>query len=148
MIEEMNNIFNKIVVVNEHDTPTKEQIKECINNGFSNFSVSSGSVTDWYCLLRNCQGNLECLAKAKDYAYMTDGIDFIKDSLFCEYAYIINLDDNVLEFWKGFQKEPQESNRYGTQCDRDYYPCKLSLTIPLDEINDIDKIIEIMESEK
>ena len=41
----MNNIFNKIVMVNEHDTPTKEQIKECIDNGFSNFNVSSGSVT-------------------------------------------------------------------------------------------------------
>ena len=144
-IEELNKIFDKTIMVNESDTPTEEQIKECIENGFSDFSVSSESKTDWYCLLRNCQGDLECLADANDHAYMTNSFDFIKDSLFCEYAYIINLDDEVLEFYEGFQKKPQEGNRYGTKADDSgYYPCKLSLTIPLNEIDDIDKIIKIM----
>ena len=148
-IKEMNNIFDKIVMVNERDIPTEEQIKECIENGFSNFGVSSGRKDDWYCLLRNCQGDLECLANVKDHAYMTTSGDFIKDSLFCEYAYIINLDDNVLEFYKGFQEEPQEGNRYGTEPYKGYkskyYPCKLSLTFPLDEIENVYKIVEMME---
>ena len=143
-IKEMNTIFDKIVMVKEGETPTEEQIKECIENGFANFSVSTKSKTDWYCLLRECQGDLECLAKAKDHAYMTNGQNFIKDSLFCEYAYIINLDDEVLEFWEGFQRVPQEGNRYGTEPDGNYYPCKLSLTFPLDEIEDVNKIVEMM----
>lgn len=147
-IKELHNIFDKIIMVREGDTPTERQIEECIKNGFSDFTVSSGSETDWYCLLRNCQGNLECLAEVKGHAYMTTSGDFIKDSLFCEYAYIINLDDEVLEFYKGFQKEPQEGNRYGTEpyggYTRGYYPCKLSLTFPLDEVDDIDKIVEMM----
>lgn len=68
-IKEMNNIFDKIVLVDENSTPTEEQIKECNENGYANFGVSSGVQTDWYCLLRNCQGDLDCLAAAKNHAY-------------------------------------------------------------------------------
>ena len=144
-VKEMNTIFDKIVMVNRDVTPTEKQIEECIKNGYADFGVSSGKETDWYCLLRNCQGDLECLAKAKDNAYMENNSEFIKDSLFCEYAYIINLDDEVLEFWEGFQKVSQEGNRYGIEPDGNYYPCKLSLTFPLNEIEDVDKIVKMME---
>ncbi len=149
-VEEMKKIFDIIYMVDESDIPTEKQIKECIDNGFSDFSVSSGKSTDWYCLLRNCQGDLECLANIKpnSYAYMINNNDFITDSLFCEYAYIINLDDEVLEFYEGFQKEPQVGNRYGNEEIRGYYPCKLTLTIPLSEIYDVNKIIQMMEHEK
>lgn len=147
-VEELKNIFDKIIMVDKNTPPTEKQIDECIENGFTDFNVSSGSKTDWYCLLRNCQGDLECLAKAKNHAYMEDNSNFIKDSLWCEYGYIINLDDEVLEFYKGFQNIPQEGNRYGTEPCKEYsefyYPCKLSLTFPLDEINDIDKIVGMM----
>lgn len=37
--------------------------------------------------------------------------DFLQDSLFCEWGYIINLDENCLEIWRGFQTKPQQ-NRY------------------------------------
>ena len=41
-----------------------------------------------------------------------DASDFLKDSLFCEYAYIINLDDNVLEFYVGFNRDKEAKGRY------------------------------------
>lgn len=150
-VKELNNIFDKIIMIkNGEDIPTEEQINECIENGYADFSVSSGEKTNWYCLLRNCQGDLECLANAETHAYMIDNNDFIKDSLFCEYAYIINLDDEVLEFYEGFQKSPQIGNRYGTEPygnhRTDYYPCKLSLTVPLNEINNVDIIVDMMNS--
>jgi hypothetical protein len=82
--------------------------------------------------------------------YMINDEDFIKDSLFCEYGYIINLDENVLEFYLGFQKTPTKDNRYGTEVidkDYEYYPCKNVLNIPLNEItvDKIDKIVKMME---
>ena len=141
---ELYDIFNRIIMVDQHDVPTPEQIQECIDKGFTDFSVSSKEKTDWYCLLRKCQGNLDCYAETKDDVYMIDNQDFIKDSLWCEYGYIINLDDEVLEFWKGFQEEPQENNRYGTESNRGYYPCKLESTIPLNEINDVYEIVAMM----
>jgi hypothetical protein len=147
-VENLNKFFDNIVLVLEDSIPTETQIKECQKAGYVDLSVSTQSNDDWYCLLRNLQGNFKEYQKCIDSnskIYMTDGIDFIKESLFCEYAYIINLDDEVLEFYEGFQKEPQVGNRYGTKEDRGYYPCKLSLTIPLDEIGDVDRIVKIME---
>ena len=63
--------------------------------------------------------------------------DFIKDSLFCEHGYIINLDTNMLEYWRGFQTEKDDNNRYGTVCDRGYYPCKLKKEISLENIQSL-----------
>lgn len=147
-IEDLARLFDNIELVDEDSTPTQSQIDECIKDGYTDFCVASQSTTDWYCLLRNLQGNFvayqRCLNQNSK-VYMTDGIDFIKDSLFCEYAYIINLDDEVLEFYEGFQKFPQIDNRYGVNSDRDYYPCKLSLTIPLDELDDVNKVVKLME---
>ena len=57
--------------------------------------------------------------------------DFILDSLSCEYGYVINIDTGCLEFYQGYQHEPQEGNRYGTAVgyhsdygNTDYYPCR------------------------
>jgi hypothetical protein len=77
---------------------------------------------------------------------MTDDSSFIKDSLFCEYAYIINLDTNCLEFWVGFQKEPCESNRYGTEMSDGYYPCKMVAYYALDDGRTADEIVADMNN--
>lgn len=59
---------------------------------------------------------------------------FITDSLFCEYGYIYNLEESCMEFWKGFQKKPDPTNRYGTLGDGEYYPCRLFKKYPLADI--------------
>lgn len=41
-----------------------------------------------------------------------DAKDFLFDSLFCEYAYVINLDTNMFEFYKGFNKDENAKGRY------------------------------------
>jgi hypothetical protein len=80
--------------------------------------------TDWEGLLRGSQGKLI------DYllvGYMMDSHEFINDSLFCEWAYIVNLDTGMLEVYKGFQEE-QGVGRYAeaaTEPDRGYWPCSL-----------------------
>lgn len=58
--------------------------------------------------------------------------EFINDSLFCEFAYLVNLDDQTLEVYKGFNKTPlTKSERFfkldkkhvahGGDC---YYACR------------------------
>lgn len=137
-IEEMNEIFNRIVLVTEGSTPTQEQIAECIE--FYDGGVSTGTTEDWYCLLREAQGNPNVYKHGLK--YMIDDQGFIKDSPFCEYAYIINLDTECLEFWVGFQKEPDENNRYGTEVEDMYYPCKLLEEYSLGEINE--SLVEVI----
>ena len=54
-----------------------------------------------------------------------DNINFIKDSLFCEWAYFYDKDNRIFEIWQGFQKQPDPTNPFGQNCDEQgYYPCK------------------------
>lgn len=130
-ILEMNEIFNKIILVNDNTIPTAEQIFECTE--YYDNNVSSRTITDWYCLLRKAQGNLETYKSGLK--YMIDNKDFIKDSLFCEWGYIINLDKNILEIYKGFQKTPNKNRYFYDGRERDgYYNCKLIKTFPLNNI--------------
>lgn len=66
--------------------------------------------------------------------------DFLANSLFCEYAYIINLDDNVLEFYTGFNQNPDGKGRYAhliyDSFDTRYYGVVLKKTIPLKKFFD------------
>lgn len=142
-VKEMSDFYDRIIMVDEDDKPTREQIENCRNNKSIDLNVSRQSEDDWYCLTRELQGELEQLYKC-DFAYMIEYLGFIKNSLFCEYAYIIDIDEEVLEFYEGFQKEPQVGNRYGVEANGSgYYPCKLIAEIPIDEIKEktVEKII-------
>ena len=70
-----------------------------------------------------------------------DAKDFLFNSLFCEYAYIINLDSNMLEFYVGFNNDENAPGRYAkclNPCELSdgsfLYGVKLVLEIPLDEL--------------
>ena len=130
-IPELNEIFDKLILVDESAKPTAEQIKEC--KQYYDGNVSRKTVEDWYCLLRNAQGDLD--AYKNGLKYMIDNCGFIKDSLWCEYAYIINLDTEELEFWVGDQDKPDIYNRYGVERDGNYYPCKMVASYPLATIS-------------
>lgn len=126
-IAEMDDIFDRIILVDECDKPTAEQIEEC--KQYYNGNVCTQSIDDWYCLLREAQG--EPSAYKNGLRYMIDSHEFIKDSLFCEYAYIIDLNTNKLEFYVGFQTQPDIHNRYGIDSDRGYYPCSMKASYSL-----------------
>lgn len=86
---------------------------------------------------KGLRGDLELykkMGKTGQKMRVTNDISFIRDSLYCEYAYLVNLDSRELEFWKGFQDTPTPDNRYGTSENDGYYPCKLVATFPFDKI--------------
>ena len=59
------------------------------------------------------------------YVYQQIGEWYIQDSLMCEYGYVLDLDKNLLQFYVGNQKEPQDGNQFGTDPKNGYYPCAL-----------------------
>lgn len=87
-------------------------------------------------------------------------LEFVSDSLFCEFAYVINMDDEVVEIYKGFNTEPLEVNeRFATLDGKDawdgtkYYPVKLVTDIPFEEftveaMDDLDKYLSPDEDEE
>lgn len=94
----------KVILIESDKKPTAKEIQKY--KKYSDLSVSSGTLKEWYCLLRNIQGidTFKEIYKG-NLGVMIDAIDFLEDSLFCEYAYIINLDENRLEFYEGFNGE-------------------------------------------
>ena len=140
----MNGLFDRIYLVDERMVPTDEEINICLKNKWCDFDVSNRSKHDWYCLLRKLQGHPELYMNTEETVPMIDNHNFLTDSAFCEYAYVINLDENVLEYWKGFQKIPQKNNRYGKGCEDGFYPCKLAKVFPL-AINNIDRVVKEMK---
>lgn len=65
--------------------------------------------------------------------------DLLKNSYSCDYAYILNLDDRVLEFYDGMQTKPQPKNPFGQEpayhCDLGtFYPLALGGRAPFTDI--------------
>ena len=133
-LESLTTIAQSIVLVNEEEKPTAEQINEC--QQWANLGVGNQSVDDWYCLLRGTQGNLSVYKTGLK--YMIDSSGFLINSLFCEYAYIINLNNNTLEFYTGYNKKARKSKgRYakkGYDDNSGYYGVVLVEKFPLETV--------------
>ena len=144
-IEELNKIFDKIILVQENDVPTIEQIINC--QEYTDLTVSNQNITDFYCLLRKTQGNLGVYKG--NLKYMIDYKDFVGNGLNCEYAYIINLDENTLEFYIGKKNIPT-NNRFTKYRDlknnMDYPECTLVAKIPLERIKEGTYTIDNLEN--
>lgn len=87
-IDEMKEIANNIHLVESNSIPTEEHAI-CQNAGFVNLNVSNKSKNDWSCLLPDSHGDLSSYKKVP---FMLNYLNFLYDSLFCEWEYIINLD--------------------------------------------------------
>lgn len=130
-IEQLNTIFDEIIMVDGKTTPSPEEIE--YYRQFADTGVSTGQLTEWYVLLRQTQGDLNFYKNGLK--HMIDNRDFIKDSLFCEWAYIINLDTEMLEIYEGFQKKAHENRYTGAGHNRDgYWPCALAKEVPLSNL--------------
>ena len=159
--DELNEIFDRIVLVRDtYDTdggviptgvnilagtqPTPEQIAEVKSvledrgNPVGRINVSTGQDEEWYFLLREAQGDLD--AYKNGLRYMIDNAGFMTDSLFNEWSYILNLDTEKLEIYKGFNSEgPQEGNRYEVNEPHDeYYAVRLLVTFSFDKLRTMD----------
>lgn len=131
----------------DEDTPvTAEDIEKY--GHMMNLGVGEQSPTDWYCLLREAQGSLrECL----DMGVMLDAGDFIRDSLFCEWAYIINFDTRKLEVYEGFKDAPHTLGRFATMGPPErngdtYYPCALIAEFDLDNLPSKAKFLKVVKA--
>jgi len=114
---------------------------------YADLNVSNKSYTDPYCLFRKIQGSDWLKEVYEDnLEHFNINNTFIKDSLFCEYGYIINLDTMKLEFYDGYQQKKQENNRFGVEPNADgYYPSRLVGVFDLENIQDVDFMVDKME---
>jgi hypothetical protein len=87
----------------------------------------------------------------KEEMLLVNSVNFAKDSLFCEWCYVIDYDKNCLEVYRGFNKNKLEENERFNFKDYEpkdaYYPVRFVCSFSLDDIpsnNDfIDKVYKI-----
>ena len=129
-VEDLKSQARLVRLVDQDVRPTAEQIAALLPA--VDLSVSTRRTDDWYCLTRSLQGDLSATL---NYGYMIDSHKFMGISLFCEWAYVVNLDDGVFEVYRGFQKAKHTAGRYADLPeDRGYFPVALVKTFPLDDL--------------
>ena len=142
---------NLIVIDRDDRKPTAEE-KEKLRT-YSNLDVSEQSEDDWYCLLKETHGNPGAILES---GFLVDSSDFPYDSLFCEWGYLIDFNNNRLEVYKGFQGSPHNEGRFADMSrvyDPDYttdkyYPVKLVATFDFDDLPTEDDFIDKLEGYK
>lgn len=80
-----------------------------------------------------------------------NSFEFGKDSLFCEYAYVFNLNNKSIDIYKGCQNIPNIKGDIFFANDPDiidrrsrfYYGCKLLLQIKFCDIKNMNTISEV-----
>ena len=92
-------------LVDSQDTPTPDELTSYAASLDSR--VSSGD--DWYALLRGNQGDPAATLAA---GVMIEGNTFPVDSLFCEWAYVFDLDAGTFEVYQGFQTSLPTEGRW------------------------------------
>lgn len=79
--------------------------------------------------------------------------NFVADSLFCEYAYVIDLDKNTFEVYEGFIKTPlSEEDRFcflqERRRDETYYPVKLVKSYALNSLPSEEEFLNDFEEDE
>jgi hypothetical protein len=93
-------------------------------------------------LSRNLGADILALAASVDSLALVDSIDFAADSLFCEWAYVIDFDTNSFEIYKGFNTTPATGRFADMLTDsKEYYPVTLLKTYQLDALPSFEEFI-------
>jgi hypothetical protein len=129
-----------IRMVDEKVAPTDEDIAR--HGATADMGVGERGKVDWYKLLRKTQGSLEKSATAG--VMIEGGRDFMRNSLFCEWAYLVNLDDGTLDVYRGFNRKPPTDGIFAGEGSPDahvkerigeeYYPCNRIARFPLGDL--------------
>jgi hypothetical protein len=145
-LDRMRLVANRIVLVGEQTKPSADLIEKY--RKFADLGVSTRKYEEWYCLLRKTQGDLS--SYQNDLRHMIDSQLFLTDSLFCEWAYIVNLDSESFEIYKGYNKDLSARGRYARCSVPDNYGytgVTLIKEVPIPDIRleSIDDLVEGIE---
>lgn len=126
------------------------------NSGFVNMEVSDKFKQKHPQLSHDMGGDvLEFIQNSTGEVVLNNDIDFAQDSLFCKWAYVIDLDKGVFEVYEGFNKSPVADDSFfagddsldQSQRTEKYYPVRLAMSFSLDELTDDETFVALFNEE-
>lgn len=106
---------------------------------------------DYPYLSRDCGGDILNHIVFKGITKIKNSIEFAADSLFCEWAYVIDLDTNKFEVYKGFNKEKlTEDERFfylEEKSENEYHPVKFMKAYDINNLPDENEFVTDLVNE-
>lgn len=128
------------------DEEFDERWKICGSNGsgWVTFDVSNKMKELWPELQRDCGANvLSIIMGSNREIKLKNNFDFGEESLFCEWAYVIDMDKRELVCYVGFNKKPVSEGLWANRKPDDgYYSVAPIKTYSFDELPSREKFIE------
>lgn len=119
------------------------------NSDFVNMDVANKFKSLYPQLSRDAGSTvLEMVYSSPDGIKLQDSINFAGDSLFCEWAYVIDFDKETFEVFKGFNTKKLDKNErfYSSPRDgKEYYPVSLAKTYSLKSLPTLKNFLKHME---
>jgi hypothetical protein len=138
--------------------PTKEQIVQWwadVGHDIEASSLVSIDKSDAFAKLhpsldRDVAGKVLALIQdSGEPVPLHSSLSFAADSLFCEWAYVVDLDKNTFEVFEGFNKELlAEGERFASlplEAGAEYHPVKLVASFPLDALPTVEAFLVQLE---
>ena len=154
-LDEFKKKLNKVIFLNGNKEKEINKWMKSIGceNGWMNMDQSKLYQEKYPYLTRDNGANIlqMIMEGEEDEIWINDSTSFAGDSLFCEWAYLIDLDNNVLEVYEGFNKQPLtiEDRFYSlTEKDCDYYPIKMVKSYSLNDLPLEDEFIKELEKQE
>jgi hypothetical protein len=145
--------LKKVRFMNEDDDKKLKEFHESIGSkdGWVNMEQAA-KVNEKYPYLSRDNGSdiLNMIFKSYDQEILIgDSSDFAGDSLFCEWGYVVDLDKNVLEVYKGFNKRKLgKTQRFAKLEGREgYEPIRCIKKYKLSELPSEDNFVAELEKE-
>lgn len=130
--------LNKIRFITDDELKVLWKEAGSDDSGWVTMEVSDKFKKTNFALSRDCNGDIliELIQRGK-VDKQTNSLDFAGDGLFCEWCYVIDLDKNTFEVYKGFNKtELDSSERFAVlnRVKEKYTPVRHVKTYSLDDL--------------
>jgi hypothetical protein len=132
-INKLKTALSKCRFISDEEAEAKWEAEGAnISSGLVSMDIAAKVKAKFPELSRDTGAEILGLVQSGKARELVNNIDFAADSLFCEWAYVLDLDKQVLEIYKGFNERPlsKKDRFYGMENkdehkNKDYQPVRI-----------------------